>query len=53
LSVQKCLDEEYKNPERCEYTCHACGTQEAKKQLSIKSLPNVLCIQLKVSDNRF
>jgi ubiquitin carboxyl-terminal hydrolase 22/27/51 len=50
LSVQKCLDEEYKNPERCEYTCHACGTQEAKKQLSIKSLPNVLCIQLKVSD---
>jgi len=47
LSVQKCLDEEYKNPERCEYTCHECGTQEAKKQLSIKSLPNVLCIQLK------
>ncbi|TVY84341.1 putative ubiquitin carboxyl-terminal hydrolase [Lachnellula suecica] len=49
LSLQKCLDEEYIRPERCEYTCHQCGTQEAKKQLSIKSLPNVLCIQLKVS----
>jgi len=47
LSLQKCLDEEYIRPERCEYTCHQCGTQEAKKQLSIKSLPNVLCIQLK------
>ncbi|TVY33909.1 putative ubiquitin carboxyl-terminal hydrolase [Lachnellula subtilissima] len=47
LSLQKCLDEEYIRPERCEYTCNQCGTQEAKKQLSIKSLPNVLCIQLK------
>ncbi|KAF4632661.1 hypothetical protein G7Y89_g5462 [Cudoniella acicularis] len=47
LSLQRCLDEEYSRPERCEYTCHQCGTQEAKKQLSIKSLPNVLCIQLK------
>ena len=50
LSLQKCLDEEYKNAERCEYTCHECGTKEAKKQNSIKSLPNVLCIQLKVSN---
>lgn len=49
LSLQGCLDEEYCRPERCEYTCNQCGTQEAKKQLSIKSLPNVLCIQLKVS----
>lgn len=49
LSLQKCLDEEYIRPERCEYTCNQCGTQEARKQLSIKSLPNVLCIQLKVS----
>jgi ubiquitin carboxyl-terminal hydrolase 22/27/51 len=49
LSLQRCLDEEYIRPERCEYKCHACGTQEAKKQLSIKSLPNVLCIQFKVS----
>jgi len=49
LSLKSCLDMEYKSPERCEYTCHACGTKEAKKQLCIKSLPNVLCIQLKVS----
>ena len=48
LSLQRCLDEEYIRAERCEYTCHSCGTSEAKKQLSIKSLPNVLCIQLKV-----
>ena len=48
LSLQHCL-EEYIRPERCEYKCHGCGTAEAKKQLSIKSLPNVLCIQLKVS----
>lgn len=48
LSLQRCLDEEYGRPERCEYTCHTCGTLEAKKQLSIKMLPNVLCIQLKV-----
>ncbi|EPE26946.1 Cysteine proteinase [Glarea lozoyensis ATCC 20868] len=47
LSLQKCLDEEYSRPERCEYSCRKCNTQEAKKQLSIKSLPNVLCIQLK------
>lgn len=49
LTLQKCLDEEYIRPERCEYSCHSCDTQEAKKQLSIKRLPNVLCIQLKVS----
>ena len=51
LSLQRCLDEEYIRPERCEYNCHRCNTQEAKKQLSIKSLPNVLCIQLKVDDS--
>jgi ubiquitin carboxyl-terminal hydrolase 22/27/51 len=50
LSLQKCLDEEYSRPERCEYSCRQCNTQEAKKQLSIKSLPNVLCIQLKVRE---
>jgi ubiquitin carboxyl-terminal hydrolase 22/27/51 len=48
LSLQGCLDEEYAKTERCEYTCHGCGNLEAKKSLSIKSLPNVLCIQLKV-----
>jgi ubiquitin carboxyl-terminal hydrolase 22/27/51 len=52
LSLQRCLDEEYIRPERCEYKCHECETAEAKKQLSIKSLPNVLCIQLKVSPNQ-
>lgn len=48
LSLQRCLDEEYIRPERCEYSCHQCDSSEAKRQLSIKSLPNVLCIQLKV-----
>ncbi|KAF7874457.1 uncharacterized protein EAF02_008434 [Botrytis sinoallii] len=47
ISLQRCLDEEYIRPERCEYSCNQCDTSEAKKQLSIKSLPNVLCIQLK------
>jgi len=49
LTLQRCLDEEYIRAERCQYSCDQCDTQEAKKQLSIKSLPNVLCIQLKVS----
>jgi ubiquitin carboxyl-terminal hydrolase 22/27/51 len=49
LSLQRCLDEEYIRPERCEHICERCSAHEAKKQLSIKSLPNVLCIQLKVS----
>ncbi|RDW73872.1 hypothetical protein BP5796_07314 [Coleophoma crateriformis] len=40
LTLQKCLDEEYIRPEKCEYSCHNCDTQEAKKQLSIKRLPN-------------
>lgn len=49
LTLQRCLDEEYKRPERCEYTCQTCnGPQDAKKQLSIKRLPNVLCVQFKV-----
>jgi len=53
LTLQRCLDEEYIRPERCQYSCDQCDTQEAKKQLSIKSLPNVLCIQLKVSSPLF
>lgn len=48
LSVKRCLEAEYKQAERCEYTCHKCGTKEAKKLSSIKSLPNVLSLQLKV-----
>lgn len=49
LSLQRCLDEEYITPENCEYSCPQCSTSKAKKNLTIKSLPNVLCIQLKVS----
>jgi len=50
LTLQRCLDEEYMQPERCEYSCRNCDSQqEARKQLSIKNLPNVLCIQFKVS----
>ena len=49
LSVKRCLEAEYKQAERCEYTCHNCGTKEAKKLSSIKSLPNVLSLQLKVA----
>jgi len=48
LTLQRCLDEEYLRPEHCEYSCRNCDSpQEAKKQLSIKNLPNVLCIQFK------
>ncbi|KAH8590918.1 hypothetical protein B0O99DRAFT_520500 [Bisporella sp. PMI_857] len=46
FTLQQCL-KKYFEPEGCEYTCHNCETLEAEKQLSIKSLPNVLCIQLK------
>lgn len=49
LTLERCLDDEYKRPEKCEYTCHNCDSpQDARKQLSIKRLPNVLCIQFKV-----
>jgi ubiquitin carboxyl-terminal hydrolase 22/27/51 len=50
LTLQRCLDDEYKLPERCGYTCASCDhAQEGTKQLSIKRLPNVLCIQFKVN----
>lgn len=49
LTLERCLDEEYKLPETCEYTCHKCDAPRlATKQLRIMRLPNVLCIQLKV-----
>jgi len=48
LCLKQCLDVEYKLPEDCDYACRQCTSQRATKQLSIKSLPNVLCIQLKV-----
>ena len=51
LTLQKCLDTEYLQPEQCDYTCHSCDSTENKgrKQSAIKRLPNVLCIQFKVS----
>ncbi len=48
LSLQECLDEEYIKSDKCEYRCHNCNsTQQARRQTSIKRLPNVLSIQLK------
>ena len=51
LTLQKCLDTEYLQPEQCDYSCHSCDSTENKgrKQSAIKRLPNVLCIQFKVS----
>lgn len=48
-SLEKLLKKEYFTQEQCEYTCSTCGSKKATKQVSIKTLPNVLCIQLKVS----
>ena len=49
LTLQQCLDEEYIKSDKCEYRCHKCNsTRLARRQTSIKSLPNVLSIQLKV-----
>ena len=51
LTLQKCLDTEYIQPEQCEYNCHSCENSEKKgrRYSTIKRLPNVLCIQFKVS----
>lgn len=50
LTLQECLDEEYIKSDKCEYRCHSCNsTQHARRHTSIKSLPNVLSVQLKVS----
>jgi ubiquitin carboxyl-terminal hydrolase 22/27/51 len=49
LTLQECLEEEYIKSDKCEYRCHSCNsTQQARRQTSIKRLPNVLSIQLKV-----
>jgi ubiquitin carboxyl-terminal hydrolase 22/27/51 len=50
LTLQKCLDTEYIQPEQCEYNCHNCENSEKKgrRYSTIKRLPNVLCIQFKV-----
>jgi ubiquitin carboxyl-terminal hydrolase 22/27/51 len=51
LTLQECLDEEYIKSDKCEYRCHSCGSmQQARRQTSIKRLPNVLSIQLKVTN---
>ena len=48
LTLQKCLDEEYMQPDSLTFSCGSCSMQrEASKQLSIKNLPNVLSIQFK------
>lgn len=50
LSIQKCLDAEYKHSQTVEYSCREpdCRSQMATKHIRIRSLPNVLCLQLKV-----
>lgn len=49
LTLQECLDEEYIKQDKCEYRCNKCSSmQQARRQTSIKRLPNVLSIQLKV-----
>jgi ubiquitin carboxyl-terminal hydrolase 22/27/51 len=49
LTLNECLDEEYIKSDKCEYRCHSCqSSQQARRNTSIKRLPNVLSIQLKV-----
>ncbi|KAK3384793.1 ubiquitin carboxyl-terminal hydrolase-like protein [Podospora didyma] len=48
MTLQECLDEEYTKPDKCEYRCHNCqSNQQARRKTSIKRLPNVLSIQMK------
>ncbi|KAK3487241.1 hypothetical protein B0T13DRAFT_400147 [Neurospora crassa] len=48
VTLQECLDEEYIKSDKCEYRCQNCNSvQQARRQTSIKKLPNVLSIQLK------
>jgi ubiquitin carboxyl-terminal hydrolase 22/27/51 len=50
LTLQDCLDDEYIKYDKCEYRCRNCNSsQQARRDHSIKLLPNVLSIQLKVS----
>lgn len=52
LTLGECLNEEYVKSDKCEYRCHNCDSiQEARRQSTIKRLPNVLSIQLKVSSS--
>lgn len=53
LTLEECLNEEYIKSDKCEYRCRACqSSQQARRDHSIKLLPNVLSIQLKVSPPR-
>jgi ubiquitin carboxyl-terminal hydrolase 22/27/51 len=48
LTLQECLDDEYLKSDKCEYRCPACdSSQQARRTTSIRTLPIVLCIQLK------
>ncbi|KAI1080287.1 ubiquitin carboxyl-terminal hydrolase [Whalleya microplaca] len=48
LTLQDCLDEEYIKSDKCEYRCRSCqSSQQARRDHSIRLLPNVLSIQLK------
>ncbi|TDZ35108.1 Ubiquitin carboxyl-terminal hydrolase 8 [Colletotrichum sidae] len=48
LTLQECLDEEYVKSDKCEYRCNSCNSmQQARRNTSIKRLPNVLAIQFK------
>jgi len=50
MTLQECLEEEYIKQDKCEYRCNSCNSmQQARRQTSIKMLPNVVSIQLKVS----
>jgi len=49
LTLRECLDDEYLKSDKCEWRCPACDlVQQARRFTSIRTLPNVLCIQLKV-----
>jgi ubiquitin carboxyl-terminal hydrolase 22/27/51 len=49
LTLQECLDEEYIKSDKCDYRCRNCDSmQQARRDNSIKLLPNTLSIQLKV-----
>ncbi|KAL1898657.1 hypothetical protein Cpir12675_001861 [Ceratocystis pirilliformis] len=48
VPLQDCLDAEYVSDDKCEYRCQNCKTmQSARRQTSVKRLPNTLTIQLK------
>lgn len=49
LTLRECLDAEYIKSDKCEYRCQGCkSSQQARRHTSVKCLPNVLAIHLKV-----